>query len=118
MTTQLYRRHTGMDDRIEQLEAVTMALSQDLSEIKHDMKAIRSSLAGSADGLQEGAIPRLNRHLNNHHTEILQLKANGFTAKERDRILHVVSFFEGWKIVIAAVIYLIPLLTLIISLIR
>jgi hypothetical protein len=103
------------NSRIDRLEDITATLSHDLSEIKHDMKAIRRELVGSPDGITEGALPRLNRHLGQHDNRLLRLEANGFTTKERERILHVVGFFEGWKLVIAGLIYVLPVVLFILS---
>lgn len=105
------------EKRIEKLEEITLALSKDLSEISHNMQAIRRELVGSKDGITEGALPRINRKLESDEDRITQLEANGFTTKERDRILHVVSFFEGWKVVIALLVYIAPILALILTII-
>ena len=106
------------EKRIDRLEELTLALSGDLAQIKHDMTAIRRELVGSKDGITEGALPRINRKLDADDDRITRLEANGFSEKERERILHVVGLFEGWKAVIAVLVYLVPLVTLIVTLIN
>jgi len=105
------------NNRIDKLEEITSALSGDLSQIKHDMTAIRRELVGSKDGMTEGALPRLNRHIATIYDRVDRLEANGFTQVERERILHFVRMFEGWKLVIGAVVFVAPLIALVLTII-
>ena len=106
------------DQRIDKLEQITTALSIDLSQIRHDMAAIRRELIGSHDGLTEGALVRLNRKIGAIEKELDDMREGSFSNDERDRILKVVSFFEGWKVVIAAIVFVAPIIVLIITLLK
>jgi len=98
--SELNQRMTTLEDKVNSIDA--------------KLDRVLDSLQGN--GIAKGFVNDINERTKTNEDKILRLEANGFSEKERDRILHVITFFEGWRVVIAALIFIAPLLALVIKL--
>lgn len=105
-------------EKIDDMEVLTKALSRGISQISHDIKGIRIGLMGDKDGLQKGAIPEIRETMDKFETRILSLEASRFTEPERSSLLAMANLFRGWKAVTLVVLLSWPVISFVINILR
>jgi uncharacterized coiled-coil protein SlyX len=104
--------------RMDKLETKVEALQSDMTEVKAGVKQLTNALSG--DALQVGVIAELRLRIAKSEATIDELNATcqyiqskQFTQKDIDGIVSLLSWFNGWKLVILTLIALVPTATLI-----
>jgi uncharacterized small protein (DUF1192 family) len=109
--------------RMDKLEEKVEALQSDMTEVKAGVKQLTNALSG--DALQVGVIAELRQRIGESEKSINELNATcqyiqskQFTQKDMDGIVALLSWFNGWKLVILTLIALVPTATLIFNAIK
>jgi uncharacterized small protein (DUF1192 family) len=109
--------------RMDKLEEKVEALQSDMTEVKAGVKQLTNALSG--DALQVGVIAELRQRIGESEKSINELNATcqyiqskQFTQKDMEGITNLLSWFNGWKLVILTLIALVPTATLIFNAIK
>jgi prefoldin subunit 5 len=109
--------------RLDKLEEKFETMQDDLTEVKAGVKQLTNALSG--DGMNAGVIADFNRRIEHNSRSIAELNATcqyiqskQFSVRESEDILRVVSWFNGWKLVLLTLVALVPTATLILSYIK
>jgi len=109
--------------RMDKLEEKVEALQSDMTEVKAGVKQLTNALSG--DALQVGVIAELRQRIGESEKSIEELnrtcqyiQAKQFTQKDMEGITNLLSWFNGWKLVILTLIALVPTATLIFNAIK
>lgn len=111
--------------RMEKLETKVEAIGHDMTEVKNGVKQLTDALSG--DPMRPGVLHSLNQRIEANHNAISDIRAlhakdlhevqrtiQAFQSAlipqdEVKKIRQVVSWFDGWKLVIGSLIILIPI---------
>ena len=103
---------------MDKLEGKVEALQSDMTEVKAGVRQLTNALSG--DGMNAGVIADFRLRIAENEKSIEELnrtcqyiQAKQFTQKEMDSIVSLLSWFNGWKLVILTLIALVPTATLI-----
>jgi hypothetical protein len=109
--------------RMDKLEGKVEALQSDMTEVKAGVKQLTNALSG--DGMNAGVIADFRLRITENEKSIDELhrtcqyiQGKQFTQKELDDIARVLSWFNGWKLVILTLLALVPTATLILNKIK
>ena len=109
--------------RMDKLEEKVEALQSDMTEVKAGVKQLTNALSG--DGMNAGVIADFRLRIAENEKMINELNATcqyiqskQFTQKDIDGITNLLSWFNGWKLVILTLIALVPTATLIFNTIK
>jgi uncharacterized coiled-coil protein SlyX len=104
--------------RMDKLEEKVEALQSDMTEVKAGVKQLTNALSG--DGMNAGVIADFRLRIAENEKSINELNATcqyiqskQFTQKDMESIVSLLSWFNGWKLVILTLIALVPTATLI-----
>jgi len=109
--------------RLDKLEAKFETMQDDLTEVKAGVRQLTNALSG--DGMNAGVIADFRQRIGDNEKSIVELhrtcqyiQSKQFTQKELDDIARVLSWFNGWKLVILTLLALVPTATLILNTIK
>jgi hypothetical protein len=109
--------------RMDKLEGKVEALQSDMTEVKAGVRQLTNALSG--DGMNAGVIADFRLRIAENEKSINELNATcqyiqskQFTQKDMDGIVALLSWFNGWKLVILTLIALVPTATLIFNAIK
>ena len=112
-----------MEDRIIKLETNFERMAGDISSLKTSVDRIERALVG--DTMTTGALPdirerctRNEERIDTVNQRIDNIEIRSFKPEEIAQIKHVVSIFTGWKLVVGAILWLLPLLIFLINFIQ
>ena len=106
--------------RMDKLEEKVELLQSDMTEVKAGVKQLTNALSG--DGMNAGVIADFNRRIEHNAQSVNELNATcqyiqskQFSQRESEDILRVVSWFNGWKLLIVSIIAIAPTAMLILK---
>ena len=109
-----------MDDN--NINSKFQKMADDMADFKASLKRIETALIG--DEYHQGAIPELRERttrsevkIESQATQIDRIQRNSLNAEELAKVRQSLSFFSVWKLMLAGLIYLLPLIYFIYSLI-
>ncbi len=109
-----------LSTRLDKLEQKFETMQDDLTEVKAGVRQLTNALTG--DGMNAGVIADFNRRIEHNAQSVNELNATCqyiqgkmFTQRESEDILRVVSWFNGWKLLIVSIIAIAPTAMLILK---
>ena len=105
-----------MENRIQSLEAKFERMADDINGVKSSVERIERALTG--DAMTTGAIPEFRERIKECEMRIANVNTrldNQLTMSELADTRAVVSWFKGWKLVVASALYVLPLIAFILS---
>jgi predicted RNase H-like nuclease (RuvC/YqgF family) len=105
-----------MEERIQSLESKFNRMADDINGVKNAVDRIERALTG--DAMTTGAIPEFRERIKECELRIANVNTrldHQLTLTELSDTRSVISWFKGWKLVIASMLYLLPLIALILN---
>ena len=92
----------SLQKRMDQIETRIDEIHRDMTEMKGDLKELLISLKGNA--IQDGCVTEVRRDIDKLEAEVEQIRKGTLTGEQIKGIDQVLRFFQGWKMVLAALL--------------
>lgn len=99
--------------RMQKLEEKMDDVQAELSELGKKLDKLYHSLVGNE--IMDGALVSMNKKIDVQEKEIQDLLESRLTEEELKTVKAIVSLFTGWKLSLAVILWLLPLITFIIE---
>lgn len=99
--------------RMQKLEEKMDDVQQEVSEFGKKLDKLYHSLVGNE--IMDGALVSMNKKIDLQEREIREMLDAKLTPEELKTIKAIVSLFTGWKLTLAVILWLLPLITFILK---
>lgn len=103
----MYSKMT-QSERLAKLEDKVDNIDQRIMRMENKLDTLIAGLQG--DGINRGFINDI-RYISDHNTKRIEnLESSQFTSEQKKKLIHMAGLFDGWKLVLAGILYILPII--------